>query len=121
LVQLLLKFDPQIEEKTLGGKLTVFKDFLHVLHSIDAAEHRNLLGPLNELKKVRDAMAHSLSKNSFSLSEIRESSAYVKKKRPDLYDGAMSAFKEADQCLALVAAFGFVFSVDVAFVDQLFD
>jgi hypothetical protein len=127
LVQLLLRFDPQIEEKTLGGKLTVFKDFLNDLHDrhsnddIDTADYRYLLGPLNEIKKIRDAMAHNLSKNNFSLSEIRQSLAYVKKKRPDLYDGAVSASKEADQCLALIAAFGFVFSVDVAFVDHLFE
>jgi len=127
LVQLLLRFDTRIEDKTFGGKLAVFKDFLSELdgnYTADGFEtvgYRNLLGPLNEIKQVRDAMAHHLKKSNFLLSEIRQTSAYVQKKRDDLYDGGMTASTERDKCLALVAAFAFLFSVELAFLDQLFE
>jgi hypothetical protein len=127
LVQLLERFDPEVEGRTFGEKLRVFKDFLdelddhYEIDSIDPEEYRNLLGPLNEIKRIRDSMAHSLAKSTFSFMEIRQTSAYTKKKRPNLVEAAMSIPNEAERCVALVAAFGFVFSVDIGFLDHLFE
>jgi len=127
LVQLLERFDPAVSEKTLGGKLQVFKEFLNELdqdYEIDDVEpqdYRKLLSPLNEIKRIRDAMAHTLSKTTFSADEIAQTSAYVRRKRPDLYDAAMSAATEIERCTALVAAFGIVFSIEIGGLDCLFD
>ena len=127
LVQLLERFDPEVERRTFGEKLRVFKDFLdevddhYEIDGIDPEEYRNLLGPLNEIKRIRDSMAHTLAKSTFSFEEIRQTSAYTKKKRSDLVEAAMSFPNEADRCVALVAAFGIVFSVDIGFLDHLFE
>jgi hypothetical protein len=127
LVQLLERFDPEVEGRTFGEKLRVFKDFLNELDNhyeidgIDREKYRNLLGPLREIKGIRDSMAHTLAKTTFSFKEIRQTSAYTKRKRPDLVEAAMSFPNEADRCVALVAAFGFVFSVEIGFLDHLFE
>jgi hypothetical protein len=127
LVQLLERFDPAVGDKTLGGKLRVFKDFLNELdqhYEIDDVEpqdYRNLLAPLNEIKRIRDSMAHTISKTTFVADEITQTSAYVRRKRPDLHDAATSATTETERCMALVAAFGLVFSIEIGALDCLFE
>jgi hypothetical protein len=127
LANLLRRFDPEIDSRTFGLKMKVYKDFLvalnksHDIDWIDINEYRQLLGPLNEIKRIRDRMAHDLSYIWFTLDDLKQTAAYVKSKRSDLYESAFMVRPKSYHAQAMIASFGFVFSVKLAHIDHLFE
>lgn len=117
LVLLLKSFDEGIDEKMLGEKIDVFKDFLNRFeqdtgHATD--DFRALIGPLTEIKKIRDTVAHDLSKVSIDAVELAQTEGFLKKKRADLYDQLSHVPDTETRNLCLVAYFSFVFSEQLA-------
>jgi hypothetical protein len=117
LSQLLISFDTEIENKTLGGKIEVFKDFLKVYvpqEDVDIKDYRNLIAPLKVIKTLRDAMAHDISKSKFRYENIKHISNYVSKVRPDLFDGVKGCKDEDAKSIMVLGCFGLVFSEKIA-------
>jgi len=119
LSQLLIGFDPEIEGKTFGRKVDTFKDFLKAYEpeeDEDIDDYRNLISPLIEIKKLRDAMAHDISKSKFSYEDIRHIRNYINKTRPDLFDNVKDCKNEDLKSIGVIAVFGFVFAEKIAWL-----
>ncbi|WP_198935504.1 hypothetical protein [Salinivibrio sp. ML323] len=117
LVNLLKVIDDDIENKMLGAKIDVFKDFLKIYtpeEDEDIEEYRKLIQPLNEIKKVRNSLAHDVTKPRFEYRELTQTDSYVKKRRPDMYDKFKDCEDDRGKCLGLLATFGFVLSFEIA-------
>jgi hypothetical protein len=117
LVRLLASFDPDIEERMLGGKLRAFKDFLKSFRDADDEfeidDYRRFLAALNEIKDIRNAMAHDLTKTDIDVSELRQTHQLIQRLRPD-----MCKFDECEsenvRSLAILLVFTFVFCAEIA-------
>jgi len=120
LVRLLFSFDEQIDEKMFGQKIEVYKDFLKAFDwgnsNLEIEDFRGLIGPIKEIKNIRDLMAHDLSKVSISYSEVKQTVGYIRKRRPDLYETFASAECENLMSFGAVAAFAFIFSDQLALI-----
>ncbi len=117
LSQLVIGFDPDIEAKMFGRKVDVFKDFLKAYEpeeDEDINDYRYLISPLKDIKKLRDAMAHDISKSKFSCSDITHIANYVNKMRPDLFDTVKDCEDQDAKAIGVIAIFGFVFAVEIA-------
>jgi hypothetical protein len=113
--QLLVDFDPEIESKMFGKKVEVYKDFLKTYQPKEGEnidDYRNLISPLRDIKELRDAMAHDISKSKFACKDIKHIENYVNKMRPDL----LNSLKESkdENPIGVIAAFGFIFAVEIA-------
>lgn len=117
LLNLLKIIDDDIEDKMLGAKIDVFKDFLKIYtpeEDEDIEDYRKLIQPLNEIKKIRNSLAHDISKTRFEYRELTQTDSYIKKRRPDMYDRFKDCTDERGKCIGLLATFGFVFSFEIA-------
>ena len=117
LSQLLIGFDPEIESRMFGKKIEVYKDFLKAYQpeeGEDVGVYRNLISPLKDIKELRDAMAHDITKSKFAYKDIKHIANYVNKMRPDLFDGVKDCENEDDKSIVVIAIFGFVFAVEIA-------
>lgn len=117
LSQLLIGFDPEIESKMFGRKIEVYKDFLKVYQpeeGEDVGDYRNLISPLKDIKKLRDAMAHDIAKSKFAYKDIRHIENYVNKMRPDLFSNVKDCNDEDAKSMGVIAIFGFIFAVEIA-------
>lgn len=117
LSQLLIEFDPEIDYKMFGRKVDVYKDFLKTYKPEEddkIEDYRNLISPLKDIKKLRDAMAHDISKSKFVYDDIKHIANYVDKMRPDLFNSVKDCEDEDAKSIGVVAIFGFVFAVEIA-------
>ncbi|MEG3768924.1 hypothetical protein [Alteromonas sp. 14N.309.X.WAT.G.H12] len=117
LVNLLKIIDDDIEKKMLGAKIDVFKDFLKLYtpeEGEDIEDYRKLVQPLNEIKKVRNSLAHDITKPRFEYQELIQTDSYVKNRRPDMYLKFKDCEDDRGRCLGLLATFGFVLSFEIA-------
>lgn len=118
LVRLLSDFDPVIEDRMFGQKIEVYKDFLKDFDwqgdNGDRDEFRALIAPMKEIKNIRDAMAHALSKTSIAYSELRQTVGYIKSSRPDLHKTFSSANDETLRSFGAASVFAFIFSSELA-------
>lgn len=117
LVNLLKSIDDDIESKMLGAKIDVFKDFLKIYdpeEGEDIEEYRKLIQPLREIAKVRNLLAHDITKPRFEYRELNQTDSYVKKHRPDMYDNFKNCEVDRGKCIGLLATFGFLLSFEVA-------
>ena len=117
MANLLVSIDDHIENKMLGGKIDTFKDFLKHYEpeedeSID--EYRLLLQPLNEIKSIRNSMAHDITQPLFNYHALKQVDSYVKKRRPDMYEKLKECDDEKAKCIGILATFGFIFSSEIA-------
>lgn len=117
LVNLLKIIDDDIESKMLGEKIDVFKDFLKIYEpeeNEDIEEYRKLIQPLREVTKVRNVLAHDITKPRFEYRELNQTDSYVKKHRPDMYNKFKNCEDDRGKCIGLLSTFGFVLSFEVA-------
>ena len=117
MANLLVSIDDYIENKMLGEKIDIFKDFLKRYEpeedeSID--EYRLLLQPLNEIKSIRNSMAHDITQPLFDYHALKQVDSYVKQRRPDMYEKIKGCDDEKEKCIGLLATFGFIFSFEIA-------
>ncbi len=114
LVRLMTDFDKQIEERMFGQKIEVYKDFLKAFSwensDLEIEDFRNLIGPMKEIKAIRDSMAHDLSKVSIAYSEVSQTVGYIKSRRSDLYETFSQAKDENLKSSGAVVVFAFLFS-----------
>ncbi|UPR32151.1 hypothetical protein IS519_16485 [Vibrio crassostreae] len=114
---LLKIIDDDIEGRILGEKIEVYKDFLKLYEpeeGEDIKDYRLLIQPLNEMKKVRNILAHDITRPNFKYKELTQTDSYVKKRRPDMYNKFKDCEDDRAKCIALLATFGFVFSFEIA-------
>ena len=117
MVNLLVSIDDQVENRMLSEKLEVFKDFLKMYNpeeDEDVDEYRLLLQPLNEIKLIRNRMAHNVAASLFGYRDLTQVDAYVKKRRPDMYEKFNGCIDEKAKCIGLLATFGFILSFEIA-------
>lgn len=117
MINLLKCIDDDIENRMLGEKIDVFKDFLKLYipeEGDDIEDYRLLIQPLNEIKKIRNAMAHDITKPIFSYKDLPQTDSCVKKSRADMYDKFKDCEDDRAKCIALISTFGFIFSFEVA-------
>lgn len=110
---LLLKFDPEIEDRTFGVKIDVYKDFIKnyiTCEGEDINEYKSVIESLKKIKDIRNGMAHDISKFRISLNDIKVIEKYIKKRRPDLYESVKNCEDENVKVIGVVSVFGFVFS-----------
>lgn len=117
MINLLAVIDDSIENRMLGEKIDTFKYFLKQYQpeedeSVD--EYRLMIQPLTEIKSLRNSMAHDITKPLFGYSALKQVDSYVKKRRPDMYERFKDCDDEKAKCIGLLAAFGFIFSYEVA-------
>ncbi len=101
----------------LGGKLRSFKDFLKSFRDADEEfeidDYRRFLPALNEIKDIRNAMAHDFTKTDIDSSELRQTRQLIQRLRPD-----MCKFDECESenvsSLAILLVFTFVFCAEIA-------
>ena len=101
----------------LDGKLCSFKDFLKLFRDADEEfeidDYRRFLPALNEIKDIRNAMAHDLAKTGIDSSELRQARQLIQGLRPD-----MCKFDECEsenvKSLAILLVFTFVFCDEIA-------
>jgi hypothetical protein len=94
-----------------------FKDFLKVYRSEegeDSKDYRRLIQPLNEIKKLRNSLAHDVTKPRFEYRELTQIELYVKNRRPDMHDKFKDCEDDRGKCLDLLATFGFILSFEIA-------
>jgi hypothetical protein len=117
LSQLLIGFEPEIERKMFGRKIEVYKDFLKAYQpeeDEDVGDYHNLISPLKDIKKLRDAMAHDITKSKFAYKDIKHIENYVSKMRPDLFNGIKDCTDEDAKSMGVILIFGFIFAVEIA-------
>lgn len=117
LSQLLIDFDPVIETKMFGTKLDVYKDFLKAYKpQIDENinDYRNLISPLKDIKKLRDAMAHDITKSKFTYKDIVHIENYVRKMRPDLLNELNDYRADYTNCIGVIFIFTIVFELEIS-------
>ena len=117
MANLLKSIDDDIENRMLGEKIDVYKDFLKLYTPEEGEEigdYKLLIQPLNEIKKIRNGLAHDITKPNFEYKELTQTDSYVKKRRPDMYDKFKSCEDDRAKCIALMATFGFIFSFEIA-------
>jgi len=117
ITQLLVGFDPEVESKMFGKKIDVFKDFLKVYEpeeGEDIQDYRNLISPLQDIKRIRNEMAHDISKPKFKYSDIKHIASYAQKMRPDLFEQLNDCKDQDDKCIVVIGIFGIVFAVEIA-------
>lgn len=115
--QLLIGFNPEIESKMFGKKIDVFKDFLKVYEpeeGEDIQNYINLISPLREIQRIRNNMAHDISKPKFEYSDIKQTVSYVQQMRPDLFEHLNYCKDHDDKCIVVIGIFGLVFSFEIA-------
>ncbi|WP_410684898.1 hypothetical protein [Citrobacter europaeus] len=117
MINLLAVIDESIESRMLGEKINIFKEFLKIYEPEEdesIEEYRLLIQPLNEIKGIRNSMAHDITQPIFCYSSLKLVGSYVKKKRPDIYACLKNLENEKNKCMGLLAAFGFIFSFEIA-------
>lgn len=118
LVRLMMQFDEHIDDRMFGQKIEVFKDFLREFEwnesGLEIEDFRALIGPMKEIKAIRDAMAHDLSKVSIAYQEIRQTVGYIRRRRPDLYKTFSETEDENLRSFGAVGVFAFIFSEHLA-------
>ena len=114
----LINFCPDVESRMFGQKIQVFKDFIKEFektcpYDIDVQHYKNMLAPLMQIKKLRDTLAHDIKTINPSSVDLAQVHAFLLKFRPDLaasYENAETADLKA---VGGIAAFTFLFSVDL--------
>lgn len=117
MVNLLAIIDDAIENRMLGEKIDVFKDFLKQYEPEEdeyIEEYRLLLQPLTEIKSIRNSMAHDITQPIFDYGSLKQVDSYVKKRRPDMHANIKDCEDEKAKCIGLLATFGFIFSFEIA-------
>lgn len=117
MVNLLEIIDDSIENRMLGEKIDVFKDFLKAYEPEEdenIEEYRLLIQPLNEIKSIRNSMAHDITQPLFNYGSFKQVDSYVKKRRPDMHAKFKDCNDEKAKCIGLLATFGFIFSFEIA-------
>jgi hypothetical protein len=117
MINLLKIIDDGIEGRMLGEKIEVYKDFLKLYEpeeGEDINDYRLLIQPLNEIKIIRNTLAHDITQPNFKYNELTQADSFVKKRRPDMYDKFKDCDDDRAKCIALLATFGFVFSFEIA-------
>lgn len=117
MINLLAVIDELIESRMLGEKIDVFKDFLKLYETEEGEsieEYRLLIQPLNEIKKIRNSMAHDITQRIFSYGSLKQVDSYVKERRPDLHAHFKNCEDEKAKCIGLLATFGFIFSFEIS-------
>jgi hypothetical protein len=98
LVQLLVSFDFEINDRMFGQKIEVYKDFIKAFDwQGDRFEQESYIEPIAsmiEIKKIRDAMVHDLTKTSISYFELGQTDSFIKRRRPDLHKTLLLAEDE---------------------------
>ena len=96
--------------------LMIEHKMINLLKCIDDGieDYRLLIHPLNEIKKIRNAMAHDITKPIFSYKDLPQTDSCVKKSRADMYDKFKDCEDDRAKCIALISTFGFIFSFEVA-------
>ena len=108
LESVLMKVDPEIESSMLGKKIDVYSRLLKVLatqpygfEADEIATYRSFIGPLRELSKIRNKMAHDLSYTRFGLVDIPEVVKLVKRRKPSLMVAAKSVPRDFKPIIAV--------------------
>lgn len=117
MINLLAIIDESIESRMLGEKIEIFKDFLKQYkpeEDENIEEYRLLIQSLNEIKSIRNLMAHDITQPTFGYGSLKQVDSYVKKRRPDLYARFKDCEDEKAKCMGLLATFGFIFSFEIA-------
>ncbi len=117
LVDLLSRFDPQIENKMLGRKIDSFKAFLKAFEfpEKNGLDHyRSLIAPLRTLKKIRDEMAHDITRLKILPNDLRELSTCLAKYRTDFYENTKLAEDDHTKVFLIITFFGFYISEELA-------
>lgn len=117
MINLLAIIDESIESRMLGEKIDIFKDFLKQYEPEEdenIEEYRLLIQSLNEIKSIRNSMAHDIKQPIFGYGSLKQVDSYVKKRRPDLYARFKDCEDEKAKCMGLLATFGFIFSFEIA-------
>lgn len=118
LVRLMTDFDEQIEERMFGRKIEVYKDFLKAFDwgssDLEIEDFRAVIGPMREIKAIRNSMAHDLSKVSIEYPELKQTVSYISNRRPDLYKTFSESKDESLKCFGAVTVFSFLFSNQLA-------
>lgn len=117
MTNLLTVIDDSIERKMLGEKIEAFKGFLKIYepsYDENIKEYRLLIQPLNELKNIRNSMAHDLTQKMLCYDSLTQTESYVKKRRPDLYATFQNSENEKTKCIKIIATFGLIFSFEIA-------
>ncbi|MGE4233203.1 MAG: hypothetical protein AB7F43_07735 [Bacteriovoracia bacterium] len=76
------------KNQMLGRKIDTLKAVLKELrkHGEDTADWDQLIAPLREFSKIRGKIAHNIKKKNFDPKELSLTKAYVKKRRPNLFE-----------------------------------
>ena len=117
MINLLAVIDESIESRLLGEKIDIFKDFLKMYEPDEdesIEEYRLLIQPLNEIKSIRNSMAHDITQPIFGTGSLKQVDSYVKKRRPDMHARFENCEDEKAKCMGLLATFGFIFSFEIA-------
>ncbi|MCL1152571.1 hypothetical protein C8J23_12012 [Shewanella chilikensis] len=117
LVNLLLRFDPDIESKMFGQKVDVFKDFLKAYEPSeddDMEVYKLLIQPLSQIKSVRNTLAHDIKSPLFTSKDINQVISYIKQRRPDLHKKYKDCNDDRGVCIGALASFVFIFSFEIA-------
>ncbi len=117
MINLLAVIDESIDSRMLGEKIDIFKDFLKMYEPEEdesIEEYRLLIQPLNEIKNIRNSLAHDITQPIFGYSTFKQVDSYVKKRRPDMHARLKNCEDEKAKCMALLATFGFIFSFEIA-------
>ncbi|MCA0950171.1 hypothetical protein [Shewanella chilikensis] len=117
LVNLLLRFDPDIESKMFGQKVDVFKDFLKAYEPSeddDMEVYNLLIQPLSQIKSVRNTLAHDIKSPLFTSKDINQVISYIKQRRPDLHKKYKDCNDDRGVCIGALASFVFIFSFEIA-------
>lgn len=115
---LLVSFCSDIESRMFGQKIQVFKDFIKEVektcpYEFDAQHHRNMIAPLKQIKKLRDALAHDITVISPSSVDLKQVHAFVSKFRPGLAASYAEAESEDLKAIGGIATFAFILSVEL--------
>lgn len=117
MINLLAAIDESIESRMLGEKIDIFKDFLKMYEPEEDEsneEYRLLIQPLNEIKSIRNSMAHDITQPIFDYGSLKQVDSYVKQRRPDLHARFKNCEDGKSKCVGLLATFGFIFSFEIA-------
>ncbi|MBW5843029.1 hypothetical protein H0I54_14550 [Yersinia kristensenii] len=117
MINLLAVIDESIESRMLGEKIYIFKDFLKMYEPEEdesIEEYHLLIQPLNEIKSIRNSMAHDITQPIFGYGSLKQVDSYVKKRRPDMHARFKNCEDEKAKCMGLLATFGFIFSFEIA-------
>ena len=115
---LLADFYPDIESRMFGQKVRIFKDFIKEVektcpYDFDEQHYRNMIAPLQQIKSLRDKLAHDITVISPSTVNLKQVHSFVSKFRPDLAASYAHAKNEDLKAVGCVATFAFMLSVEL--------